>query len=81
MGRCSCRQWGDVIVAEQSDDLYEQRSLLAGRSFKDEDLSRQAHERRAAAVEKARTHEDDYIRHRLRIQLGESEGPFLSITS
>jgi hypothetical protein len=37
--------------------------------------------RRQAVIDRARSSSDAYVRHRIEVQLGETRGPFLSITS
>ena len=65
----------------ESDDVVAQRCLITGLRFEDDALSNEALERRDEAIKKARTHPDEYIRHRLQIQLGEISGPLMCLVT
>ena len=63
----------------EEHDAFTLRSLLAGLSFAEGDLSADALPLRGAAISKARSHQDEYVGHRITIQLGESAGPYLPL--
>ncbi len=63
----------------RSDDLVAQRSLMPGLHFDAESLNEEAIPLIDEALEKARNSPDEYIRHRLAVQLGTHTGPFMAL--
>lgn len=61
-------------------DVYARRTLIAGMSFDKAFVPDEYKEKSNRVIELARNHEDEYIRHRLEIELGTSSGPFRSIS-
>lgn len=61
-------------------DVYARRTLIAGMSFDKAFVPAKYREKINRVIELARNHEDEYIRHRLEIELGSSSGPFRSIS-
>ena len=62
-------------------DVYAKRTLIAGMSFKSPYVPEEFKEKSKLVIKLARKHKDEYIRHRVEIQLGTSSGPFKSITT
>jgi len=65
----------------RTDDVVTQRCLISGLQFEPEYLDETARSIRDSAVNKARASTDEYVRHRLAIQLGESSGPFMPLVT
>lgn len=63
----------------ESNAVVAQRCLIAGIRFEESKLTEEARKLRAEAIRKARSHTDEYIRHRLQINLGESSEPLMCL--
>ncbi|MFO0592026.1 MAG: hypothetical protein U0441_31050 [Polyangiaceae bacterium] len=78
----SARMLNTWILREflQTSDAYAERSLIAAIVFDEQLIDDDARELLPQAVTKARAHPDEYVRHRLAINLKESTGPFMALT-
>ena len=65
----------------RATDIYAQRSLIGKLSFDPKLTDTAIQALIPCAIAKARSHEDEYIRHRIEIQLGESHGPYKALTN
>ncbi len=63
----------------RSDDLVAQRSLIAGLKLDPASVDDELAPLIKQAIDKARRSEDEYVRHRLEVQLGTHSGPFMML--